>query len=276
MYKFGLLKNSGLRLIVLFIAMFLTLYSLSLPLSSSAFAQSADTECMVDAECEDLKICNKSNFCLCQVNCGPNKAPNLQCETCVCKSECSGSERQLSDCSCVAASEELISETDDIKLNIFWSKGDLTMEEADGLEIGDKVLLTYKIDGSFLVEPDKVSWQLNGSSIGGGNSVAYVVEEPGDKSISLLYDGQVKDEIDFTIAGTNDGSEDFDEATEAKVQEIAMYIIGGVLALIAIAFLIYAIFRLVKVIKLKRSKNISNHENRPNSNQKISQPESQN
>jgi hypothetical protein len=275
MRKYGFCKNIRLRLTGLFIPMLLMLCLFSLSLSSSVLAQSPDTECTVDAECEGLKICNKSNFCLCQVNCGPNKTPNLQCETCVCKTECSENEKQLSDCSCVAATEDLVSDTEKIKLNIFWTKGDLTMDEVDELDIGDKIVLTYRIDGSFLVKSDKVNWQLNGSSIGKGNSVAYVVEESGDKTISLLYDDQVKDEIKFEIAGVDDGAEDFDEATQAKVQEIAMYIIGGVLALVALVFLIYAIFRLVKAIKHKRHKNTSNNQNKSDSAKTSSQPESQ-
>ncbi len=190
-------------------------------------------ECLNDGHCPGMEICDSSNHtCVCSLTCYGGMKSNADCTQCVCANTCGTDQTQLSDCSCVSSSEELVADPDEIKLQI------VTPTDNESFNLNEKLVLTYKINGSYQVDATKISWYVDGSKVGTKNGISYTASSVGDKKIVLKYDGREKDDVTIKVLGAQI-SEETTTTQSAGWWKWTIYVLAGLLLiLLFIAWLV--------------------------------------
>lgn len=188
-------------------------------------------ECTSDADCPNMEVCDlTNNTCVCTMSCYAGYKSNADCSQCVCATTCGTGEVQRSDCTCVSEGTELVSDPDEVKLEI------VTPDDGKSVSINSKVVMTYRIDGNYDVDATLVDWYVDGVKVGTRNGVSYTASEAGEKEIVLKYDGREKDSVTITVVGDQTGADDDTSTTgTASIWKWVIYILGGLLLALLIA-----------------------------------------
>ncbi len=181
----------------------------------------------------------------CNLTCPTGHTPNSACTACVCATSCDEDEIQKSDCSCVSADEELITDCEEVEMSI----------ETDGevsYLLNEEVPLSYSFGGdNYDVDEDDITWVEAESEekIGEGSNVSYLLEKTGPVEISLRCDGIEKDKIIVQAASDSDQS-DAEEDEEERGIGWMTYCLICLLVLLLAGVLVY----LVKKMKEREEK----------------------